>query len=153
MELFSILMIIFESWCFCYQTLLINGRGQFNCSLAAHFINSSATPCKLRGNEQYAPSILKVQPNKTYRLRIASSTALASLNLAIGVQIFILISSPHKLIVQNITRYICLKSDLNSLIKIWYETWPWNRNLQKKKKKIKKYIYYFKIVYTYYMSV
>lgn len=66
------------------QTLLINGRGQFNCSLAAHFINSSATPCKLRGNEQYAPSILKVQPNKTYRLRIASSTALASLNLAIG---------------------------------------------------------------------
>lgn len=66
------------------QTLLINGRGQFNCSLAAHFINSSATPCKLSGNEQYAPYILKVHPNKTYRLRIASSTALASLNLAIG---------------------------------------------------------------------
>ncbi|KAH6836994.1 Plant L-ascorbate oxidase [Perilla frutescens var. hirtella] len=66
------------------QTLLINGRGQFNCSLAAHFSNSSAAPCKLRGNEQYAPYILKVHPNKTYRLRIASSTALAALNLAIG---------------------------------------------------------------------
>lgn len=66
------------------QTLLINGRGQFNCSLAARFSNSMATPCKLRGNEQYAPYILTVQPNKTYRLRIASSTALAALNLAIG---------------------------------------------------------------------
>ncbi|XP_047938395.1 L-ascorbate oxidase-like [Salvia hispanica] len=66
------------------QTLLINGRGQFNCSLAAHFSNSTAAPCKLRGNEQYAPYILKVHPNKTYRLRIASSTALAALNLAIG---------------------------------------------------------------------
>ncbi|KAK6164046.1 hypothetical protein DH2020_000910 [Rehmannia glutinosa] len=66
------------------QTLLINGRGQFNCSLAAHVSNSSASPCKLRGNEQYAPHILRVHPNKTYRLRIASTTALASLNLAIG---------------------------------------------------------------------
>ncbi|KAL0419473.1 UNVERIFIED_CONTAM: L-ascorbate oxidase [Sesamum radiatum] len=61
------------------QTLLINGRGQFNCSLAARFSSSSAArECRLRGNEQYAPHILRVQPNKTYRLRIASSTALAS---------------------------------------------------------------------------
>ncbi|KAL1555161.1 L-ascorbate oxidase [Salvia divinorum] len=66
------------------QSLLVNGRGQFNCSMAAHFSNSSAVQCKLRGSEQYAPYILKVHPNKTYRLRIASSTALASLNLAIG---------------------------------------------------------------------
>ncbi|ESR59624.1 L-ascorbate oxidase [Citrus sinensis] len=65
------------------QTLLINGRGQFNCSLAAHFSNGSAEQCKLRGNEQCAPQILHVQPNKTYRLRIASTTALASLNLAV----------------------------------------------------------------------
>ncbi|KAK4482782.1 hypothetical protein RD792_009952 [Penstemon davidsonii] len=60
------------------QTLLINGRGQYNCSLAS---NSS---CNLSGNEQYAPQILPVHPNKTYRLRIASSTSLSSLNLAIG---------------------------------------------------------------------
>ncbi|KAL0459096.1 UNVERIFIED_CONTAM: L-ascorbate oxidase [Sesamum latifolium] len=73
------------------QTLLINGRGQFNCSLAARFSSSTAArECRLRGNEQYAPQILRVQPNKTYRLRIASSTALASLNLAIG---------KHKLVV------------------------------------------------------
>ncbi|KAL8545014.1 hypothetical protein ACS0TY_005281 [Phlomoides rotata] len=66
------------------QTLLINGRGQFNCSLAAHFSNSSASPCRLRGSEQYAPYILTVIPKKTYRLRIASTTSLVALNLAIG---------------------------------------------------------------------
>ncbi|KAF9616218.1 hypothetical protein IFM89_028994, partial [Coptis chinensis] len=65
------------------QSLLMNGRGQFNCSLADHLSNSSV--CKIRGGEQCAPPILHVQPNKTYRLRIASTTSLASLNLAIGV--------------------------------------------------------------------
>ncbi|KAI4308288.1 hypothetical protein L6164_031378 [Bauhinia variegata] len=66
------------------QSLLINGRGQFNCSMAAGFGNTTLPQCKFRGNEKCAPQILHVQPNKTYRLRIASSTALASLNLAIG---------------------------------------------------------------------
>lgn len=64
------------------QTLLINGRGQYNCSLAAKY--TQGNECKLNGGEQYAPYILHVRPNKTYRLRIASTTALASLNLAIG---------------------------------------------------------------------
>lgn len=68
-----------------WQTLLINGRGQYNCSLAAHYSNSSSSQCRLRGSEQCAPHILHVLPNKIYRLRIASTTALASLNLAIGV--------------------------------------------------------------------
>ncbi|XP_020413208.1 L-ascorbate oxidase [Prunus persica] len=66
------------------ETLLINGRGQYNCSLAAHYSNSSSSQCSLRGSEQCAPPILHVLPNKIYRLRIASTTALASLNLAIG---------------------------------------------------------------------
>ncbi|GAV78220.1 Cu-oxidase domain-containing protein/Cu-oxidase_2 domain-containing protein/Cu-oxidase_3 domain-containing protein [Cephalotus follicularis] len=66
------------------QSLLINGRGQFNCSMAAQFGNSSAKQCKLRGNEQCAPQIQHVLPRRTYRLRIASITALASLNFAIG---------------------------------------------------------------------
>ncbi|PKA63640.1 L-ascorbate oxidase [Apostasia shenzhenica] len=50
------------------QTILINGRGQNNCSL----------------NSQCAPVMLHVRPKKTYRLRIASATSLSSLNLAIG---------------------------------------------------------------------
>ncbi|KAL5766282.1 hypothetical protein ACOSP7_016899 [Xanthoceras sorbifolium] len=66
------------------QSLLINGRGQFNCSLAADFSNGSTNQCKLGGNEECAPQILSVLPNTTYRLRIASITALASLNLAVG---------------------------------------------------------------------
>ncbi|KAM0064295.1 putative L-ascorbate oxidase [Helianthus debilis subsp. tardiflorus] len=68
------------------QSLLINGRGQYNCSLAAaHNSKGPGLPgCKFRGNEGCAPNILHVMPNKTYRLRVASTTALASLNLAIG---------------------------------------------------------------------
>ncbi|KAJ8528981.1 hypothetical protein K7X08_035816 [Anisodus acutangulus] len=47
------------------QALLMNGRGQFNCSLAAQLSKSAAPQCKLRGDEQYAPQILHVHPNKT----------------------------------------------------------------------------------------
>ncbi|KAL2560654.1 hypothetical protein GLYMA_20G051900v4 [Glycine max] len=72
------------------QTLLINGKGQFNCSLASKFINTTLPQCQLKGGEECAPQILHVEPNKTYRIRIASTTALASLNLAI---------SNHKLVV------------------------------------------------------
>ena len=71
------------------QTLLINGRGQFNCSMAAGLMNTTLPECKFRGNEQCAPEFLHVLPNKTYRIRIASTTALAALNLAIGVSISI----------------------------------------------------------------
>ncbi|NP_001313101.1 L-ascorbate oxidase precursor [Nicotiana tabacum] len=66
------------------QTLLLNGRGQYNCSLAARFSKPPLPQCKLRGGEQYAPQILRVRPNKIYRLRVASTTALGSLSLAIG---------------------------------------------------------------------
>ncbi|CAM0910244.1 unnamed protein product [Alopecurus aequalis] len=65
------------------QSLLINGRGQFNCSLAAAH-TPGMKQCTAGGNKHCAPVILPVQPNKTYRLRIASTTSLASLNLAIG---------------------------------------------------------------------
>uniref|UniRef100_A0A7N0V111 L-ascorbate oxidase n=1 Tax=Kalanchoe fedtschenkoi TaxID=63787 RepID=A0A7N0V111_KALFE len=68
------------------QSVLINGRGQYNCSLAAQFSNSSSSStgqCEFTGREQCAPEILTVEPNKTYRLRIASSTSLQSLSLAI----------------------------------------------------------------------
>ncbi|XP_027330394.1 L-ascorbate oxidase [Abrus precatorius] len=67
------------------QSLLINGRGQYNCSMAANLIKNTTLPqCNFRGGEECAPEILHVDPNKTYRIRIASSTSLASLNLAIA---------------------------------------------------------------------
>ncbi|XP_020251265.1 L-ascorbate oxidase-like [Asparagus officinalis] len=62
------------------QSLLINGRGQFNCSLAAV---GGANACNI-STGQCAPVVFRVLPNKTYRVRIASITSLASLNLAIG---------------------------------------------------------------------
>ncbi|XP_065865300.1 L-ascorbate oxidase-like [Euphorbia lathyris] len=58
------------------QSLLINGRGQYN---STEYSKPSLT-CQL----QCTRAILKVEPNKTYRLRIASTTTLASLNLAIA---------------------------------------------------------------------
>lgn len=67
------------------QSLLINGRGQFNCSLAAAHTQGATNQCAATAaNTQCAPVVLPVQPNKTYRLRVASTTSLASLNLAIG---------------------------------------------------------------------
>eukprot|EP00262_Sarcandra_glabra_P013819 TRINITY_DN3902_c0_g1_i1.p1 TRINITY_DN3902_c0_g1~~TRINITY_DN3902_c0_g1_i1.p1 ORF type:complete len:381 (-),score=31.77 TRINITY_DN3902_c0_g1_i1:114-1256(-) len=59
----------------------MNGKGQYNCSLAAHFSGNGSNLCEIK--EGCAPNVLGVFPNKTYRLRIASTTALASLNLAI----------------------------------------------------------------------
>ncbi|XP_015973554.1 L-ascorbate oxidase-like [Arachis duranensis] len=75
------------------QSLLINGRGQYNCSMAANTMNNNATlpQCKFRtSDEECAPQILHVHPNKTYRIRIASTTSLSSLNFAI---------SNHKMVV------------------------------------------------------
>nr|AVZ45863.1 L-ascorbate oxidase 4 [Camellia sinensis] len=75
------------------QTLLMNGRGQYNCSLAAHYSNSSSSQCMFRGNEQCAPQILRVIPNKIYRLRVTSSTSLASLNLQISNHKMVLVEA------------------------------------------------------------
>ncbi|XP_020573957.1 L-ascorbate oxidase-like isoform X2 [Phalaenopsis equestris] len=64
------------------QAILINGRGQYNCSLAAHLTEGTSS-YKIT-NKQCAPVVLQVHPNKTYRLRISSVTSLSSLNLAVG---------------------------------------------------------------------
>ncbi|VVB16913.1 unnamed protein product [Arabis nemorensis] len=65
------------------QSLLINGRGQHNCSQAAYFTKGGVRECTFKEKDQCAPQTLRVEPNRVYRLRIASSTALASLNLAV----------------------------------------------------------------------
>uniref|UniRef100_A0A0A0LZW2 L-ascorbate oxidase n=1 Tax=Cucumis sativus TaxID=3659 RepID=A0A0A0LZW2_CUCSA len=67
------------------QSILINGRGQSNCSIAAKYMNmKKMEQCKLSGSEQCAPFILEVKPNKIYRIRITSTTSLSALNFAIG---------------------------------------------------------------------
>ncbi|KAF7815515.1 L-ascorbate oxidase-like [Senna tora] len=77
-------------WVYEPQSLLINGRGQFGCSLGANFINHSLPVCHFKGDEECAPYIVRVLPNKTYRMRIASVASLVSLNFAI---------SNHKMVV------------------------------------------------------
>ncbi|CAL9091432.1 unnamed protein product [Musa textilis] len=59
------------------QSLLINGRGKFNCSLAGPTAVCNAT------NPECSPYVLTVVPGKTYRLRIASITSLSALNFEI----------------------------------------------------------------------
>uniref|UniRef100_A0A0A0M2J6 L-ascorbate oxidase n=1 Tax=Cucumis sativus TaxID=3659 RepID=A0A0A0M2J6_CUCSA len=63
------------------QTILINGTGQFNCTSLEKY-NTSSEHCEWK--DQCAPFVLKVEPNKTYRIRIASTTSLAALNFAIS---------------------------------------------------------------------
>lgn len=60
------------------QSILIQGRGRFNCTtpgLAAGVCNASNPEC--------APYALTVIPGKTYRLRISSLTALSALSFEI----------------------------------------------------------------------
>nr|VDD33036.1 unnamed protein product [Brassica oleracea] len=65
------------------QSLLINGRGQFDCSQAGYFNEGGLKECNFTKDDPCAPTTLRVKPNKVYRLRIASTTSLASLNLAV----------------------------------------------------------------------
>ncbi|XP_009120727.1 L-ascorbate oxidase-like [Brassica rapa] len=65
------------------QSLLINGRGQFDCSQAGYFNEGGLKECNFTKDDPCAPTTLRVEPNKVYRLRIASTTSLASLNLAV----------------------------------------------------------------------
>ncbi|KAM3192048.1 hypothetical protein ACQJBY_069347 [Aegilops geniculata] len=92
------------------QTILINGRGQYDCMLGAvtrfhRGIDRRARTCvrgkeaKLCGDEerclrrsecgpycpqsQCAPVVFDVEPGRTYRLRIASTTSLSALNVQI----------------------------------------------------------------------
>ncbi|KAL0558684.1 hypothetical protein IC582_003264 [Cucumis melo] len=63
------------------QVILINGTGQFNCTSLDKY-NTSSEHCEWK--DQCAPFVLKVEPNKTYRIRIASTTSLSALNFAIA---------------------------------------------------------------------
>ncbi|KAL1204273.1 L-ascorbate oxidase [Cardamine amara subsp. amara] len=68
------------------QSLLINGRGQFNCSQAAYFSKGGENDvCKFKDNDECAPHVLYESSliYRVYRLRIASTTALSALNLAV----------------------------------------------------------------------
>ncbi|XP_031498817.1 L-ascorbate oxidase [Nymphaea colorata] len=66
------------------QSLLIQGRGRYNCSLVASLKNAAGTGsiCNTT-NPQCSPHVTIVVPGKTYRLRIASVTSLSALSFEI----------------------------------------------------------------------
>ncbi|XP_057955027.1 L-ascorbate oxidase-like [Malania oleifera] len=111
------------------QSILINGRGQYNCSLAAHFSNSSSNQCTFSGSEQCAPYILTVLPNKTYRLRLASTTSLSALNVQIGNHKMVVVEADGNYVqpfaVDDLDIYsgqtysVLLKTDQNPSMNYW----------------------------------
>lgn len=61
------------------QSLLINGRGRYNCSAMAPDAACNAT------HPECAAQVFAVVPGRTYRFRIASVTSLSALNFEIEV--------------------------------------------------------------------
>ncbi|CAN0901908.1 L-ascorbate oxidase [Linum grandiflorum] len=64
------------------QSLLINGRGKYNCSQVAPAANGSTSVCNPT-NPSCNPFTLTVVPGKTYRIRIGSLTSLSTLSFQI----------------------------------------------------------------------
>ncbi|KAG2711831.1 hypothetical protein I3843_04G089000 [Carya illinoinensis] len=62
------------------QSLLIHGKGKFNCSSTV--ASSPSWVCN-ESNPECSPFVITVIPGKTYRLRIASLTALSALSFEI----------------------------------------------------------------------
>lgn len=64
------------------QSLLIEGRGRYNCSLLPQNATTAPPGCLVCNSTdpRCAPHVLPVTPGKTYRLRIASVASLSSLN-------------------------------------------------------------------------
>ncbi|KAL6338730.1 hypothetical protein AAG906_023879 [Vitis piasezkii] len=59
------------------QSLLIQGKGRYNCSLVSSpYVCNAASP-------QCSPYVLTVVPGKTYRLRVSSLTSLSALSFQI----------------------------------------------------------------------
>ncbi|XP_068637472.1 L-ascorbate oxidase [Aristolochia californica] len=63
------------------ESLLIQGRGRFNCSSLGP--SDSTTGVCNATNPECSPYVLTVVPGKTYRLRVASLTSLSALNFQI----------------------------------------------------------------------
>ncbi|KAG0469775.1 hypothetical protein HPP92_016475 [Vanilla planifolia] len=85
------------------DSLLINGRGRYNCSLAGPLDACNVT------NPECSPAALAVMPGKTYRLRIANVASLSALNLEIeGHNMTIVEADGHyvkPVVVKNLNTY------------------------------------------------
>jgi L-ascorbate oxidase len=68
------------------QSLLINGRGKYNCSSIANVLSTSPDCLTCNATSpNCAPFVLPVIHGNTYRLRIANVASLSSLNFILEV--------------------------------------------------------------------
>ncbi|KAJ7982063.1 L-ascorbate oxidase [Quillaja saponaria] len=106
------------------QSLLINGRGKFNCSLP-----SLKTGVCNASNPECSPYVLAVIPGRTYRLRIGSLASLSSLSFEIeGHNLTVVEADGHYVepfVVKNIYLYsgetysVLLKANQDSSRNYW----------------------------------
>nr|CAD1825202.1 unnamed protein product [Ananas comosus var. bracteatus] len=104
------------------QSLLINGRGRFNCSLATSGTCNATNP-------ECSPPVFTVVPGKTYRLRIASISSLSALSFEIeGHNLTVVEADGHYVdpfVVQNLYIYsgetysVLLKADRDPTRNYW----------------------------------
>ncbi|KAK1587424.1 hypothetical protein Q3G72_012705 [Acer saccharum] len=113
------------------QSILINGKGKFNCSsLASPSLNVS-TVCNV-SNPECTPYALTVIPGKTYRLRISSLTALSALSFQLeGHNMTVVEADGHYVepfVVQNLFIYsgetysVLIKTDQDPSRNYWATT-------------------------------
>ncbi|XP_057969900.1 L-ascorbate oxidase [Malania oleifera] len=109
------------------QSLLIQGKGRFNCSLLT---SPSLEPGTCNAtNPECSPYSLTVVPGKTYRLRIGSLTALSALSFAIeGHNMTVVEADGHYVepfVVKNLFIYsgetysVLVKADQNPARNYW----------------------------------
>ncbi|XP_066399318.1 L-ascorbate oxidase-like [Miscanthus floridulus] len=104
------------------HSLLINGRGRFNCSAAVPGTCNATSP-------ECATPVLAVVPGKTYRFRIASVTSLSALNFEIeGHEMTVVEADGHcvkPFVVKNLNIYsgetysVLIKADLDPNRNYW----------------------------------
>ncbi|XVE86735.1 hypothetical protein DITRI_Ditri18aG0057500 [Diplodiscus trichospermus] len=85
------------------QSLLINGRGNYNCSGLAHGVCNSTNP-------QCSPSTLTVISGKTYRLRLASLTSLSALSFQIEDHEMTVVEADGQFVEPFVTRNLFIYS-------------------------------------------
>ena len=77
---FAVILCVIVIASIYFQSLLIQGKGKFNCSSASLTTDTCNTT-----NPECSPYAITVIPGKTYRLRVASLTALSALSFQIEV--------------------------------------------------------------------
>ncbi|KAH9718555.1 L-ascorbate oxidase [Citrus sinensis] len=119
------------------QSLLIQGKGRFNCSSLNSPSLNVGTICN-ETNPECSPYVIAVIPGKTYRLRISSLTALSALSFQIeGHNMTVVEADGHNVepfVVQNLFIYsgetysVLIKADQNPTRNYWATTNIVSRN-------------------------